>query len=113
MKNTILHWSPRILAILYALFISIFALDVFGEYHTVAATIFALMMHLIPTVIVGFMTAIAWKWELIGGILFIITGIGFTIFFHTYEDLITFFIISGPPLLIGILFLLNKHLKQS
>jgi hypothetical protein len=58
---------PRILAILFAAFLSVFALDVFGEGYWFWGTIRALFMHLIPTMIVLAALIIAWRWEGVGG----------------------------------------------
>ncbi len=60
MKNKILYWTPRVLGILFAVFISIFALDVFGEYGFPEVLV-ALFMHLIPTFLVVGVLLIAWK----------------------------------------------------
>ena len=49
----VFHWSPRVLSILFALFLSIFALDVFSEGYAFAETILALLMHLIPTALIS------------------------------------------------------------
>ena len=42
-QKTIL-WTPRVLAILYAAFISVFALDVFGEGYGFPVVLWALLM---------------------------------------------------------------------
>jgi hypothetical protein len=57
----LLHWTPRILGLLFAAFVSVFALDVFGEGYTFWQTILALMMHLIPTGVVLVALAISWR----------------------------------------------------
>lgn len=106
-----LYWAPRILAILFTVFISLFALDVFAENYTFLETIVALFMHLIPTYILIASTWLAWKNNLAGGIAFIVIFIFFTSFFHTYKNPIGFFIISLPLLVIGLLFILNKYLN--
>ncbi len=103
-----LYWTPRILAILFIAFISLFALDVFGEY-TGFNLLIALFMHLIPTFILVIILAISWKKEKWGGWFFIILGIIFTIFFNTYKHHLPFLLISGPLFLVGALFLLNHH----
>ena len=97
-----LFWSPRVLCIIFAIFISIFALDVFSEDYTLGETILALLMHLIPTIIIVFMLAIAWRREGIGAILFIALPLLFLIM-SRWES----WIISGPLLLVGILFLFD------
>ena len=48
----LLYWVPRILCILFAAFISLFALDVFGEGYGFWHSVLTLMVHLIPTYIV-------------------------------------------------------------
>ena len=62
----ILHWTPRILALLFAVFLSLFALDVFGEGYGFWKTILALVMHLIPTGIVLAVLAVSWRWQWLG-----------------------------------------------
>ena len=109
--NKILYWAPRVLTILYIAFISIFALDVFGEYGFPEVLV-ALFMHLLPTIVLVIILLIAWKKELIGGIIFLLLGILFTIFFKTYEDPISFLIISMPVFLVGGLFLINHYLNN-
>jgi len=64
----LLYWSPRILAIAFAAFISIFALDVFGETHGFWLTALALSIHLIPTAIVVAILIVAWRWEWVGAV---------------------------------------------
>lgn len=107
-KKGWLYWMPRILAILYVLFLSVFALDVFGEYETWWETSVALFMHLIPSFVLVGLIFVAWRWKWVGGALLLILGIVFTIFFKTYRDLIVFLLISGPLFLIGVLFLVGR-----
>ncbi len=61
--SKILYWSPRILGVLIAIFVSLFALDVFGEGYSFWETIAALAMHLIPTLVILVVLVIAWRWE--------------------------------------------------
>ncbi len=119
-KN-ILHWSPRILGILAILFLSLFALDSFGPGLTLWQQIGAFLIHLIPSFVLLIMLLIAWKWELIGGILFILIGLGFTpvVFIHNYKmnqsvlgSLTVILIITIPFIVVGILFVLNHNKKK-
>ena len=71
----ILFWSPRGLGILIAVFVSLFALDVFAEGYSLWETIGALLMHLIPTFVILVVLGIAWRWEWIGGFLFVVLGV--------------------------------------
>ena len=42
-----LVWTPRILGILFAVFLNLFALDVFGEDHGFWKTILTLLIHFV------------------------------------------------------------------
>lgn len=77
-------------------------MDVFSEDYSLGETILALLIHLIPTIIIVFMLVIAWRRESIGAILFIVLPLLFLIM-SRWES----WIISGPLLLIGVLFLFN------
>jgi hypothetical protein len=45
----------------FAVFISMFELDVFGAGYGFLNTIIALLMHLIPTVIILIVLAVSWR----------------------------------------------------
>jgi len=102
----ILFWAPRVLGILFAAFISIFAFDVFDAGYSFWETILALLIHLIPTGIVLLILALSWRWELIGGILFPVLGILYLIAFEE-QHWSAYLLIAGPLFLIGALFLLD------
>ena len=73
-KEKIIFWLPRVLVIILILFVSMFAFDVFAEYQGVELLI-ALFMHLVPSFILIIILIAAWKFELIGAILFLITAV--------------------------------------
>jgi len=98
----VIYWAPRVLCILFALFLSVFALDVFSESYSVGETILALFMHLIPTFVVVITLIVAWRWELIGAILFIAAAL-FLLISSGGES----WFISMPLILVGALFLLS------
>jgi hypothetical protein len=103
----VLYWAPRIAGILFAVFISLFALDVFGEGYTGWELLFALVMHLIPTFIVIFFLLLAWKWEWIGAVAFSILGVYYIVMTQGRFHLTTYLVISGPLFITGILFLIS------
>jgi hypothetical protein len=103
----VVFWTPRILCLLFAVFISLFALDVFGEGYGFWETIFAFAMHLIPTAIVLVALAVAWRWEWVGAILFTALGVWYIVMTWKEFDWITYLLIAGPLFLIGALFLAN------
>ena len=117
----ILHWAPRILCILAILFIGMFGLDSFDSRLTIWQQLFAFIMHSIPCLILIIFLIVAWKYEIAGGIIFILVGIGFTplIFHHNFlmnhsvwislgiVGLITF-----PFVLVGGLFLASHYFRK-
>jgi uncharacterized membrane protein HdeD (DUF308 family) len=103
----LLYWAPRALCIVVAIFISMFALDVFGEGKGFWETTLALLMHLIPTYIVLIVLAIAWRWEWVGAAVFIALGVLYIVTAWGRFPWGTYALISGPLFLVGILFLLN------
>ena len=103
----LLFWAPRILCILFAVFVSLFALDVFGEGYGFWGTMLALLMHLVPTGVILIVLAISWRWEWVGGILFTALGVLYLVMFWGRFHWSAYLLISGPLLLVGILFLIN------
>lgn len=105
----LLLWTPRVLAILFALFLSLFALDVFGVGYTISETIIALLMHLLPTFALLLVLALAWRWPAVGALGFL----GFAAWYLHMAwgnfPVMVLLLIAGPPLLIGLLYLLDWH----
>jgi hypothetical protein len=67
----------------------------------------ALLMHLIPTAVVLVALAIAWRWESVGGILFILLGLLYLVWSRGQLHWTAYAVIAGPLFLVGILFLVN------
>lgn len=118
----ILHWTPRVICILAILFISLFALDSFDSNRTILQQIGDFLMHLMPSFGLIIVLIVAWKWEFIGGIIFILIGLGFSpfIFKHNYNmnhsvelSLQTVFIIAMPFVIVGILFIVSHFKKRN
>jgi hypothetical protein len=94
----IVYWLPRVLAIVFILFISMFALDVFEE----PQWFLALLIHLIPSFILILLTFFAWKNEIMGAVAFVAIGVFFLVS-SDFESLI----ISIPVITIGSLFAIS------
>lgn len=108
-----LYWSPRVLCILFTLFISMFALDIFAEGYGFWETIVGLFMHLVPTWIILAALIIAWRWEWVGGIVFPAIGMFFAFRFGGPNNWLIYFVFLGLPLLIGALFLLDWWYRRT
>lgn len=100
----LLFWTPRILALLFAALISIFAADVFGEHLGFWKTMLALLIHLIPTWIILGILAVSWRRGWIGAALYPGLGLIYVVMAWGRFPLITYFAMAGPLFLLGILF---------
>ena len=103
----VLFWSPRILCILFAMFLSLFCFDVFDKGRGFWETILALLVHLVPVYIVVILLIIAWRWEWVGAILFNALALFYVIWAWGRFHWSAYLGISGPLVFIGVLFLFN------
>ena len=123
MKSSIrlVHWLPRVLCILAILFVSMFALDSFSPGHTIWQQLGTFFIHLIPTYVLTAILIIAWKWEKIGGIIFIVIGLALSpfVFMLNYNrtnsvwvSLFIIAMITFPFVVVGILFITSYNMKK-
>lgn len=117
----IFHWLPRIICILAILFISMFALDSFAPELTFWQQVGGFLIHLVPSFILVGILIVSWKRELIGGIIFVLIGLGLSpfIFKHNYNmnnsvsmSLGIILMITFPFIVVGILFIINHFIKK-
>jgi hypothetical protein len=117
----IFKWLPRIFCILAILFISMFALDSFSPEHTIWQQLGTFFIHLIPTYVLIALFIVAWKWEKIGGIIFIVIGLALSpfVFMLNYNrtqsvwiSLYIIAIITLPFVVVGILFIISNNIKK-
>jgi len=112
-----LYWTPRILSILFILFLALFSLDVFSPGLTFGQIIIGLLIHNIPSFILLAVLLISWRHEIVGGIAFILAGILYIVWLLMNPKLEWYMlswalIIAGPAFLIGILFLIGWFKKK-
>lgn len=119
--NNFIYWTPRILCILFLLFLAMFSLDVFDLCNNFLSCAGGLLMHNIPVFILLAVLIISWKYEIVGAAVFILAGLLYILMivigsldapnFEPY--MISYsFIIAGPAFLIGILFWMNWIKKK-
>jgi hypothetical protein len=115
-RGKFIFWAPRILSILFALFLAVFSLDIFDMNLGFWGTAAGLMIHNIPSIALGIVIWISWKREMVGGVAFILAGLLYIIMLlirgFEYYMLLWILMISGPAFLIGILFLINRSMKK-
>jgi hypothetical protein len=108
MTERLLYWIPRIFTILAIIFMMMFSLDMIGGNEPLGRKILGLLIHNIPAFILIVFLIIAWKWEVAGGVLFVIAFIGMAIFFHTFSGNPGSIPVIAPFLLTGGLFILHQ-----
>jgi len=111
-----LFWTPRILSIIFILFLALFSLDIFEMNLGFWQTILGLFMHNIPALLLLVVLLVSWKYEIVGGIVFILAGLAYivTLIMNPLEWYMLFWSlqIAGPAFFIGILFLLGWSKKK-
>jgi len=122
--NGWIYWTPRILAILLILFLALFSLDVFDMNLGFWETATGLLIHNIPSLVLLIVLAIAWKYEIVGGVVFTLSGISFVVL-HIFrlrdvaphagilDCVLPIVMIAGPAFLIGILFAVGWCRKRA
>jgi hypothetical protein len=112
-----LYWTPRVLSILFIIFLALFSLDVFSPGLSWKEIAIALFMHNTPVFVLIAVLWISWKHEIVGGIAFILAGLLYIFLLLFRNDFQWYMlswslIIAGPAFLIGILFLMNWYKKN-
>jgi len=110
-------WTPRVLSILFIIFLGLMSLDVFDENIGFWGAALGLFIHNIPAIILSIVLIISWKHEIVGGIIFILSGLLYILFAiiraETWQIALLWILqISGIAFLIGILFLIGWRKKQ-
>jgi len=105
-RQRLLHGAPRVLGLLYALLLSLFAFDSWEGVASFGEGLAVFIIHLTPVYLVLFALIVGLKWPRPGGLLFLVLAAGFTAFFG-WRDAYTLLLLAAPPALIGVLFLLD------
>lgn len=118
--NKFIYWIPRILSIIFILFLALFSLDVFDTGLGFWGTTAAFLIHNIPSFVLTAILIISWKREIVGGIAFILAGLLYsaltlkTAITNGFEWYYLAWIaqIACPAFLVGILFLIGWRKKH-
>lgn len=103
MKLKFTSWRLlRIVGVGYGLFIGLFSLDVFGMEGGILVKMGGWLMHMIPSFLVWVLVFKSKKYPVLASWGFLGLGVVSTLFFHTYEDVVVFLLISGPLLGLGL-----------
>lgn len=112
MRLKILYWVPMVLAILTGLLLLVFSFDSFGGDSTFGKELQGFLVHNIPLFVLIIILVVAWKYEIVGGVLFILMFIALGIFFKSFSGNPASLIIIAPILIAGVLFILHDILSS-
>ena len=101
----LLRWTPRLLGIGVAIFLSLFALDAFGQGRPWGGALRDFVIHLGPAALTLVAVIASWRREWIGAVAFVGFAIGYASLTFNRPDWIL--AISGPLFLVGILFFVS------
>ncbi len=111
-SRIVLLWAPRMLLIVFALFLVIFSLDVFEEGKGAMEIGVAFVVHNIPSMIVGLVVFAAWRREWIGLVACLVLAVAWIVWALGRFPLAVYFIMTGPLFLIAALYAVNWHLRR-
>jgi hypothetical protein len=101
----LLLWGPRVLGLLTCVFLSLFALDAFGEGKPFLQAVSDFVIHLAPAALLLAVVAASWRREWIGGVAFVALAVFYATIVTNRIDWIL--VISGPLVIVGMLFLFS------
>lgn len=101
----IIHWAPRVAALLIIFFVGLFSLDVFGTGAPPLEVLAAFLMHNLPSLVMLVLLVFAWKRPVVGFVAFLIAAVAFAALFvrdlYALPNLLLFVL---PILLVASLF---------
>jgi hypothetical protein len=103
----LVYWTPRIICIAFAAFLSIFAMDVFSMPVDFWHKALALAVHLTPTAFVLVALMVGWRREWIGAVAFPLLAVFHLVTKWGQFHWSAYAVIDGPLLLMAILFWVN------
>jgi hypothetical protein len=111
----LVYLIPRITGIIIAVFISLFALDVFDMDGTIWQKIVGFIIHAAPSLIFGLVMFFAWVRPLAGAIVFGLGALYFLFYFVMENEFgfSNFLIFAFPLAIISVLFYINWKWKLS
>lgn len=99
-------WAPRVLGLLCAFWLGLFALDVFGMEGGFWEIMAGFLIHLIPSALVVIVVVLGWRWPWLGGLVFLALGAVYVASNRPHPWLWDL-AIAGPLAVTGVLFLAN------
>ncbi|NMB55085.1 MAG: hypothetical protein GYA15_10335 [Leptolinea sp.] len=110
-KTGFVYWAPRVLGILMVLFVALFSFDVFDMDASLSERIGGFLIHNIPSFLLILLLVVSWRRELVGTVIYPLLGLTYSLA-NLDGHWSVHAAITGPLVLIGLLFLLSWREKQ-
>jgi hypothetical protein len=96
-RNDVILWAPRVVGIGLAVFLALFAADIFMEDRGILGTLVAIMMHLVPSIVVLALVFVGWKHEGLAAVGFVALAI---LYAATMRERLAWIALVSTPLAI-------------
>ncbi|MFM7299370.1 MAG: hypothetical protein ACKO4Q_19370 [Planctomycetota bacterium] len=107
--RTVLRWLPRVGGIAFALFLALFAFDVFEGEATPMERAIGLGIHLLPNFALLALVAVAWKRPWVGALGFGVLALAYVAIAREHPTWIA--LIAGPLVLVAAFYALAARLR--
>jgi hypothetical protein len=108
--RAVVHWTPRVVGLAFAVFLLLFAFDVSVAGLSVIEGIRRIALHAVPSFGVAVVIAVAWRWPWVGGVL----CFGLAVIYGAYANgrFGWMLAISAPLVIVGALFLWSWRIER-
>ena len=107
----VLFWMPRLIGLWFVLFVSMFVFDMPSDDSDWSTMLAGAAMHLVVAVACLGLLVVAWRREIAGGVLFVVAGGTWTLFWGQFL-LMHYLVVGALPVLIGVLFLADSLVRS-
>ncbi|MFC2078896.1 hypothetical protein ACFLSZ_02840 [Candidatus Bipolaricaulota bacterium] len=111
-STIVLLWMPRVLAMALALFLSMFAMDVFFEGKDFWETSGAFLTHLVPSFCVITILVIGWRRDGLSALGFLTLAIAYFVAFSGWRNVSESLVFALPPIGVSLAFYARMRLLK-
>ena len=115
-QNKFIYWTPRVLSILFIIFLALMSVNTIAQKLGLWQVVFGIFVNNIVAFILLAALIVSWKYEIVGGIAFILAGTLYSVLLarNTFEWYLLAWagIVPGITFFVGILFLIGWYKKR-
>jgi hypothetical protein len=111
MSLSILKWLARVLSMVAILFLLLFSFDAFGGDEPFGRQLTGFLIQNIPAFVLILSLVIAWKYEIAGGVLFLLAFAAMAVWFKSFAGNSASLIVISPFFIAGCAFIIHALLS--